>query len=101
MVGGLNSIKLIDFTPITFNPNAEAAILAFSFALSIDCVINEFVIAFCFLSDKVKSILLILFAPADIAVSIHFDVLLMPLLSIITVLLAVIPVNMPLFYLIF
>ena len=96
MVGGLNSIKLIDFTPITFNPNAEASIVAFSFALWIDCVINEFVIAFCFLSDKVKSILLILLAPADIAVSIHFDVLLMALLSIITELPAVNPVKIPL-----
>ena len=40
----VNSKSLMDFTPTIFNPSAEAAISAFSTALSIAGLINEFLI---------------------------------------------------------
>jgi len=71
------SLRLTNFTPTTFNPNAEAAISALVLALSIACFIRLFLISSNFLLDNVKSTLFTVLAPAAIAVSIHFDTFLM------------------------
>jgi hypothetical protein len=52
--GYLNSFMVIDFTPNTFNPNAEAAIFALLFASSIDSGIRMSFTSANFLSEILK-----------------------------------------------
>ena len=89
------SVRSTDFTPTILNPNAEAVILAFPLALVIASLIRPFFIFSSFLSDRVKSILLMLFAPAAVAVSTHFDILAALKLSVWIELVVVNPVILP------
>lgn len=89
------SNSFIDFTPIIFNPNAEAAMLAFSIALSIAGLINKCLTCFSLLLEIVKSTLLILLSPEVIAVSIQFDVALILKLSITMEFLTINPIRSP------
>ena len=90
------SVRSTDFTlPTILNPNAEAVILAFPLALVIASLMRPFFIFSSFLSDRVKSILLILFAPAAIVVSTYFDILAILRPSIWIKLVAVNPVILP------
>jgi hypothetical protein len=64
---------LIDFTPITFNPKAEAAISALLFVFSTAYFKRSFLISSDFSSERLKDILLTSLTPACTAVSIHCD----------------------------
>ena len=60
---------LIDFTPITFNPRAEAAISALFFALATACFKRSFLTSSDFSSEKLKNMLLMSLTAACTAVS--------------------------------
>jgi|SRR5215216_1573685 hypothetical protein len=66
---------LIDFTPITFSPKADAAISALLFAFATACFKRSFLICSDFSSDRLKETLLTSLTPACTAVSIHCDTL--------------------------
>src|SRR5215208_2652732 len=64
---------LIDFTPITFSPKADAAISALLFAFATACFKRSFLISSDFSSERLKDMLLMPLTPACTAVSIHCD----------------------------
>jgi hypothetical protein len=81
-----SSLRSIDLTPTTLIPAAEARISAFALASYMACFMTLVLVSSNFLSDNAKSTLFTVFAPAAIAVSIHFDVLFMFVLCICIVL---------------